>query len=231
MKLKLFSIFILLLIANSCKPKETIVTNDHIEISVVNKDHYTAASATNNTSDTSFVNLKDYSSNFIYDMKYATSDNFLKSKVYDCEVCYLRLKTVKALIMANDDFMKLGFKIKIFDCYRPLDVQKKMWKIVPNPIYVADPAKGSIHNRGGAVDITLITMDGKELDMGTAFDYFGEKASHNYLNFSDSIHENRKLLKNVMINSRFNSFDSEWWHYNLSTALEDKVSNFKWKCD
>ena len=87
------------------------------------------------------------SDDFIYDMKYATNDNFLKSNVYDCAECFLRLKTVKALIMANDKFIKKGYKIKLFDCYRPLDIQKKMWALVPNPEYVADPAKGSIHNR------------------------------------------------------------------------------------
>ena len=75
--------------------------------------------------DTTFVNLKNYSNDFVYDMKYATSDNFLKAKVYDCAECFLRFKTVKALIEANDSFIKLGYKIKLFDCYRPLDIQKK----------------------------------------------------------------------------------------------------------
>jgi D-alanyl-D-alanine dipeptidase len=180
--------------------------------------------------DTTFVNLKDFSSDFVYDMKYATEDNFLKSKVYDCAECLLRYKTVKALILANQRLMKKGFKIKIFDCYRPLDIQKRMWEIVPNPKYVANPAKGSIHNRGGAVDITLIDLNGKELDMGTAFDYFGIEASHGYSNLSDEIKKNRRLLKKNMEKECFNSFDSEWWHYNLKAALNDKVSNIKWNC-
>lgn len=181
--------------------------------------------------DTTFVNLKEYSNDFVFDMKYATADNFLKSKVYDCAECFLRLKTVKAVINANNSFMKLGYKIKFFDCYRPLDVQKKMWKIVSNPSYVADPSKGSIHNRGGAVDITLVDLNGNELDMGTAFDFFGIEAGHNYLNFSSKIIKNRVLLKSIMIENGFNSFDSEWWHYNLKTALNDKISNVKWDCD
>jgi D-alanyl-D-alanine dipeptidase len=181
--------------------------------------------------DTTFVNLKDFNTNFIYEMKYATSDNFLKLKVYDCAECFLRLKTIKALIEANNLFMQMGYKIKIFDCYRPLDIQKKMWKIVSNPSYVADPSKGSIHNRGGAVDISLVDFSGKELNMGTTFDFFGIQASHNYSNFSQEILENRKLLKKIMIDSGFNSFDSEWWHYNLKSALNDKVSNTKWKCN
>ncbi|SHG62070.1 D-alanyl-D-alanine dipeptidase [Flavobacterium fluvii] len=192
-----------------------------------------AASAENQSivNDTTFVNIKDYSPDFVYDMKYATSDNFLKAKVYDCAECFLRLKTVKAIIKANAVFMKKGYKIKFFDCYRPLDIQKKMWQIVSNPSYVADPAKGSIHNRGGAVDITLVDSTGKELDMGTPFDHFGIEASHNYDQLSKEVKKNRKLLKKVMTQNGFNSFDSEWWHYNLKSALTDKVSNTKWKCD
>ena len=121
--------------------------------------------------DTTFVNLKEFSTDFVYDMKYATEDNFLKAKVYDCAECYLRLKTVKALMKANSKFIKKGYKIKLYDCYRPLDIQKKMWSIVSDPLYVANPSKGSIHNRGGAVDISLVNSNGIELDMGTSFDF------------------------------------------------------------
>lgn len=181
--------------------------------------------------DTAFVNLKAYSNDFVYDMKYATKDNFLKSKVYDCAECYLRLKTVSALAAANETFITKGYRIKIFDCYRPLDIQKKMWAIVPNPIYVANPKKGSIHNRGGAVDVTLVDSTGNELDMGTAFDHFGIEAGHNYQNLSNEVKSNRKLLKAIMETSGFVAFESEWWHYGLKNALADKVSNFNWECD
>ena len=181
--------------------------------------------------DTTFVNLKDYSLDFVYDMKYATADNFLKAKVYDCEACFLRLKTVTALIKVNKKFMKKGFKIKIFDCYRPLDIQKKMWKIVSNPEYVANPAKGSVHNRGAAVDITLVDAAGKELNMGTSFDFFGIEASHNYPNVSMEVKKNRILIRTLMTSNGFNSFDSEWWHYNLKSGLNDKISNAKWECE
>ena len=189
-----------------------------------------AANTNKVQNDTVFVNLKDFNTAFVYDMKYATEDNFLKAKVYDCPSCFLRLKTVKALINANNAFLKKGFRIKIFDCYRPLDIQKKMWEIVPNPEYVANPSKGSIHNRGGAVDITLVDLNGKELEMGTSFDYFGPEASHNFTKLSDEILKNRKFLKRIMNQYDFNSFDSEWWHYNLKTALNDKIANTKWDC-
>jgi D-alanyl-D-alanine dipeptidase len=181
--------------------------------------------------DTTFVNLKEYSADFVYDMKYATSDNFLNAKVYDCAECFLRLKTVKALLQANKEFISQGLRIKLFDCYRPLDIQKKMWEIVSNPKYVADPAKGSIHNRGGAIDITLVDNNGKELDMGTKFDFFGIEASHAYSKLPQKVKDNRKLLKKIMIANQFNSFDSEWWHYNLKAGLTDAVSNEKWECN
>ena len=182
-------------------------------------------------SDTTFVNLKEYSSDFILDMKYATTDNFLKTKVYDCASCFLRLKTVQYLIEANNKAMKKGYKIKLLDCYRPLDVQKKMWAIVSDANYVANPAKGSIHNRGGAVDITLVDQAGVELDMGTTFDLFGPESSHDYREFSREILKNRRLLKKIMTRNHFESFDSEWWHYNLIGSRKDRLSNFIWPCE
>ncbi|GAA4773189.1 MULTISPECIES: M15 family metallopeptidase [Flavobacterium] len=181
--------------------------------------------------DSVFVNLSDYSKDFILDMKYATDDNFLKSKVYDCGSCYLRSKTIKSLVEANKEFIKKGYKIKLFDCYRPLDVQKRMWEIVPNATYVANPKRGSIHNRGGAVDITLVDKNGKELDMGTKFDHFGPESSHFFSNLSSEVIKNRKMLKKIMLKYGFESFDSEWWHYNLTDAKKDKLSNFNWECD
>lgn len=183
------------------------------------------------TDDNAFVNLKNYSNDFVFDMKYATPDNFLNEKVYPCDECFLRVKTVKSLLEANKAFLDKGYKIKLYDCYRPIAIQKQMWKIVPNPTYVANPKKGSIHNKGGAVDITLIDSAGNELNMGTKFDFFGEEASHNYLNLSEEILANRKFLKGIMLQHNFKSFDSEWWHYNLNNSSADKVSNQKWRCE
>ncbi len=180
--------------------------------------------------DTTFVRLADFSKDFVYDMRYATKNNFLKAKVYDCPECYVRVKTAKALIAANTELMKKGVKIKFFDCYRPNFVQFKMWKIVPNPQYVANPVKGSIHNRGGAVDITLVDLDGKELDMGTDFDFFGKRAYHDNLDLPEEILSNRTLLKETMASHGFWSIRTEWWHYNLSGASKYPIANFKWEC-
>ena len=183
------------------------------------------------TDDNAFVNLKNYSNDFVYDLKYATDDNFLKEKVYPCAECFLRVKTVKSLLEANKMFLAKGYKIKLYDCYRPKAIQKKMFQLVPDANYVANPKKGSIHNRGGAVDISLVDFNCIELDMGTKFDFFGKEASHNYLSLSDTVLANRKILKEIMLQNNFKSFDSEWWHYNLNGSNTDKVENLKWNCN
>ena len=180
--------------------------------------------------DTTFIRLADYSQDFEYDLRYATENNFLKAKVYECAECYTRVKTAKALLTANKDFMEQGYKIKFFDCYRPNSVQYKMWAIVPNPQYVANPEKGSIHNRGGAVDITLVKLDGTELDMGTDFDFFGKRAYHDNTDLPAEVLNNRLILKETMERHGFWSIRTEWWHYNLGEASRDKIANFNWPC-
>lgn len=178
-----------------------------------------------------FVRLKDLSSDFVYELKYATPDNFLKQAVYDCGECYLRKSTAEALVKANKDFIQLGYRIKLFDCYRPLSVQKKMWKILPGTHYVANPAKGSKHNRGAAVDLTLVDAQGKELNMGTPFDFFGKEAHHTYTEHSKEVLENRKLLKETLNKYNFKSIYSEWWHYEYRPEMQSKVENFEWQCN
>jgi len=178
-----------------------------------------------------FVRLKDLSADFVYELKYATPDNFLKQAVYDCGECYLRKSTAEALVKANEAFKQLGYRIKLFDCYRPLSVQKKMWKILPGTHYVANPAKGSKHNRGAAVDLTLVDAQGKELNMGTPFDFFGKEAHHTYTQHSKEVLENRKLLKETLNKYNFKSIYSEWWHYEYCPEMQSKVENFEWQCN
>ncbi|GEC79971.1 M15 family metallopeptidase [Flavobacterium aquatile] len=227
---KICFLFFINLLLIGCKSTESILNGNKTAL----KNNYLDGNSIalyEGINDTTFVKLKNFSSNFIFDMKYATEDNFLKKKVYDCDDCYLRLKTIKSLINANNEFLSKGYRIKIFDCYRPLDIQKKMFELVPNPDYVADPKRGSIHNRGGAVDLTLVDENGNELDMGTTFDFFGPEASHNYADFSKKIRKNRVFLKEIMIKNNFKPLNSEWWHYNLNESSKDNLANFKWDCN
>ena len=230
MKAKIIFLFFFVFLFWGCKSIESVTSSKKDLL----KNNYLKGNSIalyEGINDTSFVKLTNFSNDFIFEMKYATIDNFLKTQVYDCDECYLRMKTIKNLIAANAEFQSLGLRIKLFDCYRPLDVQKKMWQLVSNPDFVADPKKGSIHNRGGAVDITLVDATGKELEMGTTFDFFGPEASHNFQGFSKKIRKNRALLKEVMLKHHFKSFDSEWWHYNLIDSSKDPLANFKWKCN
>lgn len=181
--------------------------------------------------DSSFVKVSDYSKDLVYDLKYATTDNFLGEQVYTCGACYLRYKTVKSLLLAIDKIKSKGYKFKLFDCYRPLSVQQKMWALVSDPAYVADPVKGSLHNRGGALDLTLVDKNGTELDFGTSFDFFGEKASHSYQELSKDVLKNRAYLRKVMTESGFTIFPSEWWHYNVTGGEEFPIANFTWPCN
>jgi len=231
-------LLILLLVAVSCKneAKKDVETPSIPKLKVLYTLPKTVAEKPKSfksfigLADTTFIRLADFSDDFVYDLRYATTNNFLKAKVYDCAECYMRVKTAKALLKANKAFMEKGYKIKFFDCYRPNAVQYKMWAIVPNPQYVANPVKGSIHNKGAAVDISLVTLAGEEVAMGTDFDFFGKKAYHDTTDLPQEILNNRILLKETMEAFGFWSIRTEWWHYNLSSGSSDKVANFKWNC-
>ena len=203
------------------------------QVSITTDSHtiYEAIIDTKEISDTAIIELKEEDGNFLFNMKYATKDNFLKEKVYNCAKCLLRKKAVGALNTAGKLAKEKGYRIMFFDCYRPLYIQKKMWKIVSDPRYVANPATGSIHNRGGAVDLTLTDMEGKPIDMGTKFDHFGKEAHHDFTELSNEVIQNRLTLKNIMIASGFEPLNSEWWHYSLPEARKYSLGNTPIICD
>ena len=109
---------------------------------------------------------------------------------------------------------KQGLGLKIFDAYRPFHVTQKMWELIKDERYVADPSKGSGHNRGLSVDLTLVDLKtGKELNMGTGFDHFTDTAHHNFTALPAEVLKNRKLLKELMEKQGFRALSTEWWHY------------------
>ncbi len=180
--------------------------------------------------DSAFVDLLSLDSTFVLDMRYATDSNFLKAKVYDCDQCLLRAVVAKALVNVQQSLKEKGYRIKLYDCYRPLDIQKRMWKIMPDDRYVGNPyGNGSIHNKGAAVDLTLVDAQGQELDMGTGFDHFGREAHHAFKNLPAQVLDNRKLLKESMENAGFLPITSEWWHYFYKNNGYS-VANFKPSC-
>jgi zinc D-Ala-D-Ala dipeptidase len=165
------------------------------------------------------VRVEKYISPSFFDWKYATKDNFTHRILYKGPHAYARLQTAEALAKVEKELAARGLGVKFFDAYRPYSVTKKMWKIVPDERYAANPAKGSGHNRGAAVDITLVNLQtGEELKMPTEFDNFTEKAHHTYTNLPAEVIKNRQLLKSTMEKYGFVALETEWWHYSLPDA-------------
>ncbi len=173
-----------------------------------------------------FVDIHQMDPSIILDIRYATANNFLHRAVYKQARCFLVKEAALKLQQVQNELKQLGLGLKIFDGYRPLSVQKKMWQIMPNPKYVANPAKGSRHNRGCAVDLTLVDSTGKELTMPTEFDNFTVKAHHNYMKLPASVRLNRWILKTVMEKHGFKSISSEWWHYDMVGWRKYPVMDF-----
>lgn len=163
----------------------------------------------------SYVNVAELIPDAILDVRYATTNNFTGEAVYDSATVYLVEEAANALSDAADELRAKGYRLWLFDGYRPLAVQEKFWQVYPDPQYVADPANGSRHNRGAAIDLSLADVNGKPLNMPTDFDYFGKEAHHDFMDLSDEQIQNRKILRNAMENNGFQKLDSEWWHYDL----------------
>lgn len=184
------------------------------------------------SSQSSLVSIAVLSSEFSYEIRYSTPNNFIGEVLYDCSVCLLQPEVAQALLKANQFFCEKGYRIKLYDCYRPLDVQKKMWAKVPRPTYVANPyGKGSIHNKGAAVDITLETLEGCFVDMGSDYDFFGRAAHIDNYNFSEEILKHRKILFDGMRKYGFKTVRTEWWHFSFRKNWSYPTLNEALPCD
>ena len=163
--------------------------------------------------DTTFVEILKLNPNIRLDIRYATTNNFLNQAVYPQARCFLRHDAALALDSIQKELEMIGLGLKVFDGYRPLSVQIKMWNILPDSSYVANPKKGSRHNRGMAVDLTLVDANGNPLPMPTEFDSFSKKAHQDFQELPDDVKLNRWILKTIMEKHGFKSIRTEWWHY------------------
>ncbi len=147
-------------------------------------------------------------------LPYATEDNFLGRAVYPENArCLLLPGVAERLARAARALEPRGFRLMAWDCYRPIHVQWAMWKLVPRKGYVADPHTGSNHNRGAAVDVTLVTLDGTPVEMPTAFDTFGPTAHHGSSAGTAEARAHRETLRQAMVDAGFRPNRMEWWHY------------------
>ncbi|NQT63319.1 MAG: M15 family metallopeptidase [Candidatus Marinimicrobia bacterium] len=185
------------------------------------------------------VNIHTLAPDILVELKYSTSDNFLSADTYgELENCYLQPKAAAMLKQAQDLLKKSHpeLTLLVYDGARPRSIQQKMWTLVvntPSQDYVANPDRGSVHNYGSAVDLTIATNDGVPLDMGTAFDYFGKLAQPRHearflkeKKLTQEHIDNRLLLRDVMIQAGFLSISIEWWHFN---AVPVKVARSQYQ--
>lgn len=179
------------------------------------------------------VELIKINPNIKLDIRYATKNNFTGKQVYSSAKCYLQKSAALALDEVQKELEKQGLGLKIYDCYRPFSVQKIFWEICPDARYVADPKVGSKHNRGTAVDLTLIDLKtGEELEMPSLYDDFSEKASRNCKKMSEKARKNCKLLEKIMKKHKFVPQPTEWWHFDYKgwkdfDILDIKIEDLK----
>jgi len=230
-------IFLLLCVscASDSSPKEEVSTEEKLEetpVSVIEPeviDTVIEEVFDYDYDTTRWTELVRLNEEILLDLRYATANNFVKSQLYECGRCLLRPEVAEAVVKAHQLLGRQGLGLKMYDCYRPRPVQQKLWDIVPNASYVTPPAKGSMHNRGCAVDLTLVDKEGNELDMGTEFDFFGKAAHHTTLDLPAEVLANRRLLKETMAAVGLKSIRTEWWHYSYP-GCSYELSDMLWEC-
>lgn len=150
------------------------------------------------------------------DIRYATDSNFTHKRVYTMAKAYLRLPAANALAEVQKLLNAYGYGLKVYDAYRPYAATLAFWEIVKDTLYVASPRSGSRHNRGCAVDVSIIELaTGKEVVMPTGFDDFSPKAGVAYIPKEYEPLKNRQMLIDAMHLSGFTVMPSEWWHYDF----------------
>jgi D-alanyl-D-alanine dipeptidase len=189
------------------------------------------------SSPSELVNIKELIPDIVLDLRYNTTNNFVtkysgvKHKLYTTDECFVAKIVAERLVVIQDSLRKRGMGLKLYDGYRPRSVQYFMWDILPVEYrsYLANPDNGSHHNRGAAVDLTIILLPSKEeLQMPTDFDYFGPEASHDYVHPNPIVNQNRQLLRSMMIQvGGFTEYVVEWWHYQYPPATSYPLLDFQ----
>jgi len=162
------------------------------------------------------INLEQSIPGIVLDIRYATSNNFMKEKIYNLSRAYARKPVAEALKKAQAEFNKLGYTIKVFDGYRPYAATVKFYEVYRDTTYVASPYKGSRHNRGCAIDMTIVDLKtGKDASMPTEYDSFKKEAWPSTPVKDPVIKKNRDILISVMQKYGFKVNSSEWWHFDF----------------
>ncbi len=174
------------------------------------------------------VELKRINPDIKLDIRYATNHNLAGRPVYKEARAFLQRPAAEALMKADKDLHQLGFGLLIFDGYRPWSVTKLFWDITPdeNKNFVADPKKGSKHNRGCAVDLSLYDLStGKEVEMPGIYDEMSERSLPNYQGGTVKQRQMRDLLRSKMEEYGFTVYEYEWWHFDFNDWPSYRITN------
>ncbi len=162
------------------------------------------------------VDLEKEIPGIMLDIRYATDNNFTAEVIYSTPAAFTRKEVAEALKKVQQELNAQGLGLKIFDAYRPYSATLKFYEVYPDTMFVAAPWYGSRHNRGCAVDVSLVELEsGQELEMPTPFDDFSEKAHTDYADLPEKIIQNRQLLIDIMTKNGFSIYPYEWWHYDF----------------
>ncbi|NRF38435.1 M15 family metallopeptidase [Pedobacter foliorum] len=162
------------------------------------------------------IEIKKAIPNIALDIRYATRNNFMNQVMYKEARAFARRPVVAQLKRVQSALNKKGYGLKIFDGYRPYTITLAFYKKAKNKNFVANPKKGSKHNRGCAIDLTLIDLKtGKEVQMPTPYDSFAREASPSYSNLPPAVIKNRALLITTMQSHGFRVLSNEWWHFDF----------------
>lgn len=177
------------------------------------------------------VDVKNWVPDIVVELKYATIDNFMRGILYEStNTTYLRLTAAMALVKVQQQLRQQNVGLKIWDAYRPYSVTEKMWEPLKDERYVANPKYGSGHNRGVAVDLTLVDITtGNELDMGTGFDHFSDTAHVSFKALPANVLANRALLQQHMEAAGFVVLETEWWHFYLPDTRKYALLNLTFR--
>ena len=173
------------------------------------------------------VEINKYVPDVILDIRYATVNNFTGQQIYNQPRAFARLPVAEALQQVQKELKRNGLGLKIYDAYRPYAATVKFYEVYHDTTYVASPYHGSRHNRGAAVDISLIDLTtGEELEMPTVFDDFTIKAHPDFMNLSKKALQNRRLLINILKKNGFTVYPSEWWHFDFKGWEQFEIMDF-----
>lgn len=213
----------------ACEQKKNVITDKIIETETVSIHETITQKVTiqeitteKEPEDDEYVLVKKYMPDIYVELMYATENNFTGVRIYDFTDAYLRYGTVKKLANVQKELKEQGYRLKIWDAYRPFEAQQKLWEVYPDPNYVANPANGmKKHNLGGTVDITMVAADGSVISMPTEFDDFSLKADRDYSDIEDEeAVKNVMILQNAMENNGFTGYQGEWWDYSDTVEYE-----------